>query len=266
MILALWLLSLPFRLLAALGLRRSVILACLFVLAVTCYGVAQDLGLLEPPAHAAPARKPATGQPAPRRSPTSPSATCACTAPPARTTGSPGRSWPPSARSSPTTAAPSCPACGRAATGPGRVGRCSWGVCRAAGPATPGPATAAATSMTPLLPFRPRPATWPTTAPAITWTGPCSPTTTLGAMWPGSSSWPAATPAGVGSGERPDRSPPGQGPGLDQAADRGLLWGLRFRAGPPPQPGPGPLRRPAPALPELWHPDRPPVARHHQPG
>ena len=65
MILALWLLSLPFRLLAALGLRRSVILACLFVLAVTCYGVAQDLGLLEPPAHAAPAREPATGQPRP---------------------------------------------------------------------------------------------------------------------------------------------------------------------------------------------------------
>jgi membrane-bound lytic murein transglycosylase B len=68
MILALWLLSLPFRLLAALGLRRSVILACLFVLAVTAYGVAEDLGLLEPPAHAAPARKPATGQPAPSRS------------------------------------------------------------------------------------------------------------------------------------------------------------------------------------------------------
>jgi membrane-bound lytic murein transglycosylase B len=67
MILALWVLSLPFRLLAALGLRRSVILACLFVLAVTCYGVAQDLGLLEPPAHAAPARKPATGQPTPSR-------------------------------------------------------------------------------------------------------------------------------------------------------------------------------------------------------
>jgi len=65
MILALWLLSLPFRLLATLGLRRSVILACLFVLAVTCYGVAEDLDLLEPPAHAAPARKPATGQPAP---------------------------------------------------------------------------------------------------------------------------------------------------------------------------------------------------------
>jgi membrane-bound lytic murein transglycosylase B len=60
MILAAWVLSLPFRLLAALGLRRSVILACLFVLAVTAYGVAEDLGLIEPPARAAPARKPAT--------------------------------------------------------------------------------------------------------------------------------------------------------------------------------------------------------------
>jgi membrane-bound lytic murein transglycosylase B len=67
MIGAVWLLSLPFRLLAALGLRRSVILACLFVLAVTCYGVAQDLGLLEPPAQAAPARRPTTGQPRPSR-------------------------------------------------------------------------------------------------------------------------------------------------------------------------------------------------------
>jgi membrane-bound lytic murein transglycosylase B len=67
MILAVWLLSLPFRLLAALGPRRSVILACLFVLAVTCYGVAQDLGLLEPPARAAPTPKPAAGQPGPSR-------------------------------------------------------------------------------------------------------------------------------------------------------------------------------------------------------
>jgi membrane-bound lytic murein transglycosylase B len=68
MILALWLLSLPFRLLAALGLRRSVILACLLVLAVTGYGVAEDLGLVEPPAQAAPARKkPAAGQPTPSR-------------------------------------------------------------------------------------------------------------------------------------------------------------------------------------------------------
>jgi hypothetical protein len=68
MILAVWLLSLPLRLLAALGQRRSVILACLFVLAVTAYGVAQDLGLLEPPAQAAPApRRPAAGQPTPSR-------------------------------------------------------------------------------------------------------------------------------------------------------------------------------------------------------
>ena len=66
MIGAVWLLSLPVRLLAALGLRRSVILACLFVLAVTAYGVAEDLGLLEPPAQAAPVRnKPAAGQPRP---------------------------------------------------------------------------------------------------------------------------------------------------------------------------------------------------------
>jgi hypothetical protein len=63
MILAAWLLALPFRLLAALGLRRSIILGCLFVLAVTVYGVAQDLGLLGPPAQAAPAPKPATRQP-----------------------------------------------------------------------------------------------------------------------------------------------------------------------------------------------------------
>jgi hypothetical protein len=65
MILAVWLLSLPFRFLEALGLRRSVILACLLVLAVTAYGVAQDLGLIEPPAQAAPARKPAPGPPSP---------------------------------------------------------------------------------------------------------------------------------------------------------------------------------------------------------
>ena len=63
MILALWLLLLPFRLLAALGLRRSVILACLFVLGVTVYGVAEDLGLLDPPAKAAPAPLTARGSP-----------------------------------------------------------------------------------------------------------------------------------------------------------------------------------------------------------
>jgi membrane-bound lytic murein transglycosylase B len=65
MIAAVWLLSLPLRLLAALGLRRSVILACLFLLAVTGYGVAEDLGVLDLPAQATPARKPAAGQPTP---------------------------------------------------------------------------------------------------------------------------------------------------------------------------------------------------------
>jgi peptidoglycan DL-endopeptidase CwlO len=65
MIAAVWLLSLPFRLLAALGLRRAVILACLFVLTVTAYGVAEDLGVLDPPAQADPAPKRATGQPTP---------------------------------------------------------------------------------------------------------------------------------------------------------------------------------------------------------
>jgi hypothetical protein len=52
MTLAVWLALLPLRLLAALGLRRSLILACLFVLAVTAIGVAEDLGLLDPPAAA----------------------------------------------------------------------------------------------------------------------------------------------------------------------------------------------------------------------
>ena len=64
--LAVWLAALPFRLLGWLGLRGSVILACLFVLAVTAYGVAQDLGLLDPPAVA----KPAARVPAPSRAAT----------------------------------------------------------------------------------------------------------------------------------------------------------------------------------------------------
>jgi hypothetical protein len=48
-----WLLSLPLRL----GLRRTVILACLLVLVVTAYGAAEDLGLLDPQAAARPARQ-----------------------------------------------------------------------------------------------------------------------------------------------------------------------------------------------------------------
>ena len=51
----------------ALGLRGTVVLACLLVLAVTAYGVAQDLGLLEASANAAPAPKPTAGQPTPSR-------------------------------------------------------------------------------------------------------------------------------------------------------------------------------------------------------
>ena len=39
MTLAIWLALAPLRLLAALGLRRSLILTCLFVLAVTAYGL-----------------------------------------------------------------------------------------------------------------------------------------------------------------------------------------------------------------------------------
>jgi membrane-bound lytic murein transglycosylase B len=72
--LALWLLALPLRIVVALGLRRAVALVCVLVLAVTAYGVAEDLGLIQPPARAAPARKPArnpaTGQPAPSRAAT----------------------------------------------------------------------------------------------------------------------------------------------------------------------------------------------------
>jgi membrane-bound lytic murein transglycosylase B len=69
--LAVWLLALPLRILFALGLRRAVALVCVFVLVVTGYGVAEDLGLLQPPARAAPARTPARNptprQPAPSR-------------------------------------------------------------------------------------------------------------------------------------------------------------------------------------------------------
>jgi hypothetical protein len=57
MTLAVWLALAPVRLLAALGLRRSLILVCLFVLAVTAYGVAEGLGLLDRPAAVEPTRR-----------------------------------------------------------------------------------------------------------------------------------------------------------------------------------------------------------------
>ena len=52
----------------ALGVRGTIVLACLLVLAVSVYGIAQDLGLVDPPAKAAPAPTPATGcRPKPTR-------------------------------------------------------------------------------------------------------------------------------------------------------------------------------------------------------
>ena len=55
----------------ALGVRGTIVLACVLVLVVTAYGVAQDLGLVEAPARAAPARTPAAGcQPKPTRAAT----------------------------------------------------------------------------------------------------------------------------------------------------------------------------------------------------
>jgi hypothetical protein len=51
--LAVFVLSLPLRIAWQLGVRRTLILGCLLVLAVTAYGVADDLGLLgNPPTHA----------------------------------------------------------------------------------------------------------------------------------------------------------------------------------------------------------------------
>jgi hypothetical protein len=54
------------RLAHALGLRGTVVLACLLVLGVTAYGVAGDLGLLDPPAAARPGRPPAPASQAAR--------------------------------------------------------------------------------------------------------------------------------------------------------------------------------------------------------
>jgi hypothetical protein len=53
-------------LMRALGVRGTVIVACLLVLGVTAYGAAEDLGLIDPPARAAPAAR----VPAPSRAAT----------------------------------------------------------------------------------------------------------------------------------------------------------------------------------------------------
>ena len=108
------------------GCAAPIVLACLLVLAVSVYGVAQDLGLVDPPAKAAPAPKPAAGcRPKPTRAAVADVPRgylrlyCQAGRPLPR---SPGRCWRRSARSSPTTAASGCPGCVRGATGPGRCG------------------------------------------------------------------------------------------------------------------------------------------------
>jgi hypothetical protein len=47
-----WLALLPLRIAVRLGVRRTVVLVCLLVLGITAYGVAGELGLLDPPAEA----------------------------------------------------------------------------------------------------------------------------------------------------------------------------------------------------------------------
>ena len=166
MTLAVWLALAPVRLLAALGLRRSLILACLFVLAVTAYGVAEDLGLLDPPAAATPTRPASQAHPSAAARADIPASYLTLYRRAARAArGCPGRCWPPSGRSSPTTAAAASPGSARAGTRRGRRGRCS-SASALGGPATPGPATAptstvtaGAVSMTPATPSRPPPAT-----------------------------------------------------------------------------------------------------------
>ena len=66
--LAAWVLTLPLRIAWQLGLRRTLMVGCLLVLAVSGYGVADDLGLFgNPPAHA---RGRPGGQAAPSRAAT----------------------------------------------------------------------------------------------------------------------------------------------------------------------------------------------------
>jgi membrane-bound lytic murein transglycosylase B len=68
-----WLLALPFRIAYRLGFRGTVTLVCVLVLTVSVYGIAEDLGLLESPAIAAPAHR----KPKPVRQPPASSAAAA---------------------------------------------------------------------------------------------------------------------------------------------------------------------------------------------
>ena len=236
---------------------------------MTAYGVAEDLGLVEPPAQAAPAPKPAARQPSPSRA--------AVADIPAgylrlyRTAGARyripwsvlaaigkvesnhGRAQLPGVRSGSNWAG----ACGPMQIGcvPGSKAGNAWAHYGHGHPYDPATAIPAAARY--LVDHG---------APATTSTGPSSPTTPPGPMWPGSNSWPAATAVGVGGGERPNRPPPGKGPRLDSPGVRGRLRPLRHRAGPQHRPGSGRANRPSDPLSGLWHPDRPPAARHDQSG
>ena len=149
MILAVWLLSLPFRLLAAPRLRRTVILVCLLVLAVTGYGVAEDLGVLEPLAWAAPACKPAARQPTPSQAAIAdipPQLSAALPLPLSVTYPLVGAGGHRQGRVRPRPSPP--PASAQGATGLEPGAGCRSAVCRTARPATPGPATATAAPTT----------------------------------------------------------------------------------------------------------------------
>ena len=237
----------------ALGLRGTVILACLLVLVVTAYGVAQDLGLVEPPAQAArrPSR-PAGCRPKPTRAATAdiprsylrlyckagaryriPWSVLAAVG---KVESDHGRVRLPGVRSGSNWAG----ACGPMQIGcvPGSKAGNSWARYGRGRPHDPAERRS-----------RPRPGIWSTTAPAATSTGRSTPTTTPGPTWPRSSSSPAATPEAVGAGDRgragPRRPPPGSevagrappGPGrLRAAVAAGRLPAHR----PAPPGGPGP--------------------------
>jgi hypothetical protein len=183
----------------ALGLRGTVVLACLLVLAVTAYGVADDLGLLEPPAQAAPAPKPTAGQPAP-------SSAAVSDIPPGylrlyRQAGARYRvPWSVLA------------AIGKVESDHGRTrlagvrSGSNWaGAC---GPMQLGCVPGSkAVPTTPRPRSQPPPDIWSTTASATTWTAPCSPTTTPGPTSARSRPSPAATAVGVSDGDRHRRPP-----------------------------------------------------------
>jgi hypothetical protein len=191
-------------LLRALGLRGTIILACLLVLFVTAYGVAQDLGLIEAPAKAAPARKrPAAGQPSPSRAATAdipvrylrlyrqagaryrvPWPVLAAIG---KVESDHGRARLPGVRSGSNWAG----ACGPMQIGcvPASKAGNSWARYGHGHPHDPANA------------IPPPPVIWSTTAPAATSTRRSTPTTTPAPTSPGSSNSPAATAEAVGDGD-----------------------------------------------------------------